>query len=360
MDTVVPFVGMFYAVQFAEEVDISEKFMSMGASLKHFEMLSEKQNNLLKPIAGGFHTDVNKNGEPALMQFLFDDNLFNSLSAVLVSVEKMFSFRELAKGNPKAKPTLQMLTTSTLGTVLPQFVEEYGANKKVDVAFSPSHELFKDGFPGSKMTGMYVDKNGNWKLQVNMAAVINVETLPDVWDAVRNLYVTLVFKLKMTQDDSNPFSKKFIVLPKNVEVSQLKVLKGEEEMSMEQMMIQSMVNIQFEQIKKQFKEQEFAIGDIIKKNPKELQCFGFNVSDLDLSFKKSQVQFSLFYKEITNPNKEICDAFEEELRKSPQKIFDQMKNYGPGKGLENTLSQLKSASEPSTTQNEKKPVHDEL
>ena len=91
-----------------------------------------------------------------------------------------------------------MLTTSTVGTVLPQFVEEYGANKKVDIAFSPSHELFKDGFPGSKMSGMYVDKNGNWKLQVNMAAVINVETLPDVWDAVRNLYVTMVFKFKIT------------------------------------------------------------------------------------------------------------------------------------------------------------------
>jgi hypothetical protein len=39
-------------------------------------------------------------------------------------------------------------------------------------------------------------------------------------------------------------------LPKNVEISQLKVMKGEEEMSMEQMMIQSMANIQFEQLKK--------------------------------------------------------------------------------------------------------------
>lgn len=80
--------------------------MSMGASLNHFGMLTEKQNNLLKPIEGGFHTDVNKNGEPALFQFMIDDNMFNSLSAVLVSVEKMFSFRELAKGNPKAKPAL--------------------------------------------------------------------------------------------------------------------------------------------------------------------------------------------------------------------------------------------------------------
>jgi len=53
-------------------------------------------------------------------------------------------------------------------------------------------------------------------------------------------------------------------------MSNMKVLNGAEEMQMEQMMIQSMVNIQFEQIKKQFKEQEFMLGDIIAKNPKEL------------------------------------------------------------------------------------------
>jgi|TARA_B110000285_G_scaffold171381_1_gene191860 hypothetical protein len=69
----------------------------------------------------------------------------------------------------------------------------------------------------------------------------------------------------------------------------LKVMKGEEEMSMEQMMIQSMANIQFEQLKKSFKPFPLPVGDIIRKNPKELQCFGFNVSDLDISFKKSQV-----------------------------------------------------------------------
>lgn len=53
------------------------------------------------------------------------------------------------------------------------------------------------------------------------------------------------------------------------------------------MMIQSMVNIQLEQAKKMFKEVPLPIGDILKKNPPELQCFGFNIADLDVSFRKS-------------------------------------------------------------------------
>lgn len=46
---------------------MENSFMSMGGSLSHFGMLTEKQNNLLKPIEGGFHTDVNSKGEPALL-----------------------------------------------------------------------------------------------------------------------------------------------------------------------------------------------------------------------------------------------------------------------------------------------------
>lgn len=54
------------------------------------------------------------------------------------------------------------MTTSSLGTVLPQFVEDYGSDKKIDLTFSPSHDLFKQGFKNAKISGLFMDKNGNF------------------------------------------------------------------------------------------------------------------------------------------------------------------------------------------------------
>jgi len=113
-------------------------------------------------------------------------------------------------------------------------------------------------------------------------------------------------------------------------------------------MIQSMANIQFEQIKKQFKEQDFYVGDLLKRNPKELQCLGFNVSDLDISFKKSQLQLSLFYKEVTNPNREVCDAFEAQLIKSPSAIYEQVSKFKL-RDMEASLAELKATEEDAAT-----------
>lgn len=100
-----------------------------------------------------------------------------------------------------------MMTTSMLATLLPDFSAEYGDSKKVDVVLSPSHELFQEGIPGSKMTGVYMDRNGNWKIQVNVMAQLLVETMPGVWDAARSIYMTLLVKVKFMTDASNPFEK---------------------------------------------------------------------------------------------------------------------------------------------------------
>ena len=60
------------------------------------------------------------------------------------------------------------LTTTTIGAVMPQYIEEFGEDKNIDIVFSPSHELFSDGVPGIKPSGIYMDKSGNWKIQANI------------------------------------------------------------------------------------------------------------------------------------------------------------------------------------------------
>lgn len=234
VDVLAPFVSLFYVVQFTDKITFEENFAKFTFSLTAFDMLTDKQRALLKPITGDYYDTVSEENGEAMFQLQLDDNLFNSLFAVLVSVEKTFSYRELTKGNPKLAQIEPMLTTSTLGTVLPQFVEDYGANKKIDVSFTPSHELFKDGFPGSKMSGVYMDKNGNWKAQINIAASINVDMDRGSWRPVRDLYITITFKLKTTTEiDEVSGEKSVVLLPKNIEISQLKVLKDNEEEQME-------------------------------------------------------------------------------------------------------------------------------
>lgn len=103
------------------------------------------------------------------------------------------------------------------------------------------------------------------------------------WRPVRDLYITVTFKMKTTTEfDEVTGEKSLVLLPKNIEISQLKVLKDNEEEQMEQMMIQSMANVQLEQAKKLFKKEPFPVSKLLRKQYKELQCFGFMLSDLDL------------------------------------------------------------------------------
>ena len=57
------------------------------------------------------------------------------------------------------------------------------------------------------MTGIYIDKNGNWKVQVNLVLSIEVETDRNTWEPARSLYLTLVATAKTQMDDKNPFAK---------------------------------------------------------------------------------------------------------------------------------------------------------
>ena len=50
-------------------------------------------------------------------------------------------------------------------------------------------------------------------------------------------------KAKVSMNTTNPDDKLIVLNPKSLELAEVKVLDGEEEMAMEQLMLQSMVNI---------------------------------------------------------------------------------------------------------------------
>jgi len=66
MDLAVPFVFMFYATQFAQDIKFEGKGIQLDFSLQHLNMLKPKQVKLLKNIVGEFYNDVNKNGDEIL------------------------------------------------------------------------------------------------------------------------------------------------------------------------------------------------------------------------------------------------------------------------------------------------------
>ena len=58
-----------------------------------------------------------------------------------------------------------------------------------------------------------------------------------------------------------------------------------------------------------FKEIPGRINTILKLMPKEFACLGFEVTDMDLAFKKSQMLFSAYHKKVDAADEELCETF---------------------------------------------------
>ena len=72
---------------------------------------------------------------------IIDENAINSFILDFVLIDKNFSVRELLEVDPKTREMLDSLNTDVLGLLMPQLVEEYGANKNIDLMVSLSHAL---------------------------------------------------------------------------------------------------------------------------------------------------------------------------------------------------------------------------
>jgi hypothetical protein len=70
-------------------------------------------------------------------------------------------------------------------------------DKRVDINFSLSHNIFLNGNPKAKMSSVTVDKKGGFKVLLNVLAEIIVETEPGEWKSARTMYLTFTAKFML-------------------------------------------------------------------------------------------------------------------------------------------------------------------
>lgn len=79
--------------------------------------------------------------------------MVNAFLLDFVLYEKAFSMRQIMKMDDKMRPFLDQLNTSTVGLMIPQFIEEFGENKEIDFYMSLSHSLISKKIENAKVSG---------------------------------------------------------------------------------------------------------------------------------------------------------------------------------------------------------------
>lgn len=96
-------------------------------SPKSLNLVKTPQEELLKPIQSFF--TVNDTQDPSAFQIILDENFVNYAFTQFISQEKKWSIREAMAKQPRLAIMRQLLTTTTIGSMIPSFKEQYGEDK---------------------------------------------------------------------------------------------------------------------------------------------------------------------------------------------------------------------------------------
>lgn len=175
----------------------------------------------------------------------------------------------------------------------------------------------------------------------NFGAQVIVERKPNQWEDARTVYLQMALKGKMFVADEKFDNRTFVVIPKGIQIPTLKIMKGEEEQFLEQMLAQSMIGYQLDNIKKYMNP---AIIPLKKfNNPKELSCLGFNLTNVFVKVNKGFLQLNANYIDVAEPVDEAaCEVLKAALRKDPTKLVEDFKDLKGIKDLTKTLKFMRS------------------
>jgi len=149
LDAAVPFIYFFHAIPFASDVRFNGDTILLEFSLEHLGLITAEQAEQLKPIDSSFHNLQSQNGTDIVGQVSMDDNALTSLLMATGEINKYYSLRDLVWLRPQAEESINALSTSVLGAAIPSFLD-YGKDKPVDILFTPSQKIYKEGMPTYK------------------------------------------------------------------------------------------------------------------------------------------------------------------------------------------------------------------
>jgi hypothetical protein len=108
---------------------------------------------------------------------------------MFLKIDTMYSVRELLALDPRLVMMRQLLTTTTIGMAIPQFKEEYGEGRPIDIVLTPSHEFMTNGLGNVNPTSVSIDANGNFNVVANLGAQIIVTNEDGEQEEARALYI---------------------------------------------------------------------------------------------------------------------------------------------------------------------------
>lgn len=157
-----PFITMYFLANVAEKIKFDKDFVEFAMSPKSLSLVKTPQEELLKPIQSFF--TLNETKDPSAFQIILDENFVNYAFTQFISQEKKWSIREAMSKQPRLAIMRQLLTTTTIGSMIPSFKEQYGEDKQVDILATLHHHYVAEALENLVPTGFSLDKKGNFKL----------------------------------------------------------------------------------------------------------------------------------------------------------------------------------------------------
>lgn len=234
---------------FANQMDVNQEHIEYGFDPDQTfgrKQRSARKQSMLKEIESTF-SEQEQGEDRAAIQLIVDENLINTYLLEFVMIDNSMSLKQYLKLDPRTAPMATQMNTKLLQPLFPDLYQAQ-PNKAFDLLVSMSHNLIKDKLDTQRVTGFNLDKNGNFRFTFNVFAQVLVDQSASQKVSEREIFLGFTYKGKLVIKEENG-EKNLLIVHKSAEVSSAKILKSDgEELVMEQMMITSGLNVQFEKM----------------------------------------------------------------------------------------------------------------